>query len=177
MHRLLPKPRSRFSALYEVVPDTVAHTHSIKLTSSQYVDVHFSNIGILIVGEWFHFPSPQLSTNIQQPLGMVFDNIHPSLQQTCGTIHLPPDNGESLIQQLWKNNNTIYGASDASLKNGKSSHAWIISSGNIDDISNPYNRIYGSGPVHDDLSSFRGELQGINAIMIIASILSEFSSQ
>jgi hypothetical protein len=179
MHRLLPKPRSRFSMLYEVVP--YCCPYSFNQDDFIPVDVHFSDKGIVIIGDWYKFSATHPSNNIQQqPMKTAFDSIHPSLQQTCGTVHLPPDNGESLLRELRKNNNIIYSASDASLKGGKSTHAWIISSENIEDISNPYNTIYGSGPVHGpikDLSSFRGELQSITAISIIASFLSEFASQ
>jgi len=91
-HRLLPKPRSRFSALYEAVP--YCCPYSLKQINFFPVDVHFSQRGILIVGEWFQFSSPQMLTNFQKPLSTVFTNSRPSLQQTCGTIHLPPDNGD-----------------------------------------------------------------------------------
>jgi hypothetical protein len=69
--------------------------------------------------------------------------------------------------------------SDASLKHGRVTHAWIISSRGVDDITNPMLHISGSGPVHglpQYLSSSRGELQGITAILLIAKLLMEYHS-
>jgi hypothetical protein len=58
----------------------------------------------------------------------------------------------------------LFGASDASLKNGEATYVWIISSGKVDDIMSPLLNISGTGMVHGlpkYLSSARGELQGI----------------
>jgi hypothetical protein len=43
---------------------------------------------------------------------------------------------------------SLFGVSDASFKNGRAAHAWIISSGKVDDISNPLLNISGNGMVH-----------------------------
>jgi len=69
----------------------------------------------------------------------------------------------ALLSKIKNNSLGIFGASDASLKDDQASHAWIFSSGDIDDISDPLLHIRGSGPVHGYppyLSSTRGELQG-----------------
>jgi hypothetical protein len=39
------------------------------------------------------------------------------------------------------------GASDASFKSGRGSHAWILTLGSIEDLKDPDMHIYGSGPV------------------------------
>jgi hypothetical protein len=71
----------------------------------------------------------------------------------------------------------IYGASDASFKDNQASHAWIISTGQVEDVENPLLSIYGSGPVDGhfpDLSSTRGELQGQMAITIISNLFLQY---
>jgi hypothetical protein len=68
-------------------------------------------------------------------------------------------------------NNNIFAASDASVKNKKAAHAWILSTGKVTDIMDPLLNLHGYGPVHgpsQSLSSTRGELQGITAITIIS---------
>jgi len=43
----------------------------------------------------------------------------------------------------------FFGASDASYKEGnRSTHAWILSTGTVSDITNPLLNIHGTGPVH-----------------------------
>jgi hypothetical protein len=82
----------------------------------------------------------------------------------------PPDDGDQLLDAIRKKNNTIYGASDASLKHNNAARAWVISSGHPDDIESQYLSIQGSGLVGGyciDLSSTRGEIQGQTVIMII----------
>jgi len=41
----------------------------------------------------------------------------------------------------------LYGTSDAALKSQHSTHAWIISSGQVDDITDPEQNISVAGPV------------------------------
>jgi hypothetical protein len=40
----------------------------------------------------------------------------------------------ALINCIKRKNNVLFGASDVSFENGKAAHAWILSSGHIDDI-------------------------------------------
>jgi len=77
-------------------------------------------------------------------------------------------------------NSSLFGASDATLKDGRALHVWILSSGKIGNIEDSGGHISGSGPVHGEtqyLSSARGELQGIAAITTIANLLSKFHNQ
>jgi hypothetical protein len=64
------------------------------------------------------------------------------------------------------------------LKNGRAAHAWIISSGDVNDIENPSMNISG-GPVDDsypNFSSSKGELMGIAALSIIGQLLLKLHS-
>jgi hypothetical protein len=81
------------------------------------------------------------------------------------------------MEEMQKCSGALLGASDASFKDGRATHAWIISSGKVDDIMNPILNISGAGAVHGMpkyLSSARGELQGITAISIILNLLSDY---
>ena len=89
----------------------------------------------------------------------------------------PADNGETLFEKLWQSNKSLFGASDASLKLNHATHAWILSSGDIQNIIDPLLNISGTGPVHGHLqylSSSRGELQGVTALLIMASLLFDY---
>jgi len=117
---------------------------------------------------------------LPQSLSEAFLTLPIALQQTCGTIRFPSNDGLSILQKIQQSKNNLYGASDASLKDGKAFHAWIILSGEIDDIEDPLHHISGSGPIHGIphfLSSARGELQGITAVAIIANLLSEYHNK
>ena len=66
-----------------------------------------------------------------------------------------------------------------SLKNGRGSHAWILTSGAIEDIEDPEMHIYGSSPVDDHtfhMSSGREKLTGITALSIASKILQTYYS-
>ena len=77
----------------------------------------------------------------------MFCFLHPALRETCETIQFPPDNGCALMDEV-HSSGSLFGVSDASFKNGRAAHAWIISSGKVDDISNPLLNISGNGMVH-----------------------------
>jgi hypothetical protein len=65
------------------------------------------------------------------------------LQHMCKTKSFLPDGGTYLDQQISKPA-TINGASAASLKDDKATHAWILSAGTMSsDISNPNLCIHG----------------------------------
>jgi hypothetical protein len=68
----------------------------------------------------------------------------------------------------------LIGASDASLKEDQCSHAWILSTGDINHIEDPYMSLRGAGPVDcipSDLLSVRGELHGQMALTIMSKTL------
>jgi hypothetical protein len=65
------------------------------------------------------------------------------------------------------------------MKDRCASHAWIVSSGEVDSITDPTLTIFGLGPVDRYslyLSSTRAELTGITAISIIVRLFVEFHS-
>lgn len=80
------------------------------------------------------------------------------------------DGGKKLMDYLTSNNKTLLGASNASLKDGNSSHAWILTTSELDHINDSNMRIYGSGTAdgfRHDLSSARGEILGQTALVIM----------
>ncbi len=92
--------------------------------------------------------------------------------------NFPNDNGATLINRI-SDSGTLYCISDASMKDGHATHAWIVSSGEVDSISDPTLTIFGSGPVDrysQYLSSTRAELTGITAISIIVRLFVKFHS-
>jgi hypothetical protein len=80
-------------------------------------------------------------------LQSTFESLDSSLQRICGKITFPKDNGHALIKKIDTSSNILFGSSNASLKFQKSTRAWILSSGDSDDIENPLLHITGSGPV------------------------------
>jgi hypothetical protein len=87
-------------------------------------------------------------------------------------VQFPEDGGTSLLQHLLNTDKPLLGVSDASLKDGHSGHAWILSTGELNHINDPMMRIAGSGPVdgyHADLSSAQGDIHGQAARAIMTS--------
>jgi hypothetical protein len=110
------------------------------------VDTHYDKMGILVVGSFYH----SITYSTSEPPSSLLDtflNLDSSLQHLCGDVYLPPDNGKALIKKINNSSNILYGSSDASLEDKKSSHAWILSSGDIGDINDLLLHISGSGPV------------------------------
>ncbi|MFN9979486.1 MAG: hypothetical protein ACK53Y_06215 [bacterium] len=78
------------------------------------------------------------------------------------------------MHHIHSNQRPLFGACNASLKEGQATHAWILSSGNISDIVDDNMNLHGSGPVHcypTHLSSSQGELAGLAAISIVTQLL------
>jgi hypothetical protein len=163
MYKHRPGSRSRFQAIYTNVP----YQCDLPLSHDQFfpVDAAVHSHSISIVGDWPR-PSPPSQDKTPNTLQSELNKLHPSLLQTLGKITFPPDNGVALIRKIDENSNKLFCSSDASLKQAKATHAWIVSSGDITDIEDPKFNISGSGPVHglpSSLSSARAELQGITA--------------
>ncbi len=60
----------------------------------------------------------------------------------------PPDNGYKLIKSIKESTpKKIFATSDASLRNGRSTHAWVVSTGQISDLLDPNMHIRGTGSV------------------------------
>jgi len=84
-----------------------------------------------------------------------------ALQNICGTVRFPQDNGKEIISMAQINSTPLFGASDTSYRHSQSTRAWILSTGSVSDINSPLMSISGSGPVDGlgpFLSSSHGEL-------------------
>jgi len=139
-YKMKPKARSTLHAIYTNVP----YQCSVSFNEEYFfpVDMHSHSKGLSVGWKWFTPPPRNISH--AQTLTEAFDNHHPSLKQICGKIHLPPDDGR-MLGSTTRSQNSIFGASDASLKDGQASHAWVLSSGKTNDIMNPLMNISGSG--------------------------------
>ncbi len=107
-------------------------------------------------------------------LSHMYNRLPTSLQRLCGAIQFPSDDGKQLIDYLTNHNLQLQGMSDASLKEDQCSHAWILTTGAPEHITDPKLHIKGSGAVDghaSDLSSARGELQGQTATAVISKLL------
>jgi hypothetical protein len=104
-------------------------------------------------------------------------DLHPylpkAIQCLCVHVKLPPDDGVALSQYIQTSSKPLYGAADASFNDSNTSHAWVLSTDNIEDLANPIMNISGSGPVDGhphDMSSSRGELQeGQTALVALSN--------
>lgn len=97
------------------------------------VDAHRLKQGIRVVDRTnFHPNANHQSTPTS--LRQVIQSLPDSLIRIIGDIHIPSDDGTSLFQHIQLHNLPLFGASDASIQDGHSTHAWILSSGNTDDI-------------------------------------------
>jgi hypothetical protein len=76
-----------------------------------------------------------------------YGHLPPTIQYLCGEIKMPNGGGTKLLHQLQTNDTVLVGMSDASLKEDKCSHAWILSTGNPDYITDPDLCIHGGGPL------------------------------
>lgn len=125
------------------------------------VDTHFCTQGIIVVGHFFgDYNDSQFITPPPQSLREAFSLLPELLQQICGNVHIPNDDGRALMEHVL-NKNKLYGASDAAFKKRRASHAWISSSGEVDDISDNDLHISGQGPVDGhtvEMSSGQGEI-------------------
>jgi hypothetical protein len=101
-----------------------------------------------------------------------------ALQQLCGKVTFPCDNGKTIMHSLNQNScPTLFGTSDAALKDHRGTHAWIISSGEISDINDPDQSISGAGPVNrydPNLSFSHAELTGLAALVITANLFMDY---
>jgi hypothetical protein len=141
------------------------------------VEVAYTKSGILYVRrthiDQHYIPPTQPS---YKSLNDAYRNLSPAIQQMCGQITFPPDNGTQLLDYIRNTSLLLYGSSDASKKES-ASHAWVLSAGRIEDIDDPYMSIHGTGPVDGyalHLSSTRGEIQGHAALIAIVKLFLSF---
>jgi len=157
------RPKTKLKATYKYVP----YICELTFLPTEFcpVDVIQHKLDLSIVG---HFSIPHILDSITCPpetLQEAFEWLPHAVRQICGSVHFPSNNGASILQSIQQlPHPVLYGTSDASLKSQRSTHAWIISSGQIDDIMDPERNISGAGPVNGlspYLSSSRAELTGL----------------
>lgn len=143
------------------------------------VDVFHTKQGFSTCG-WAKSHTTPIPSDIEgQTLRAYFSSLPMAIQQICGTITFPTDNGVQMVSKCRRNNNKVFGASDASFQQGSTTHAWVILSGEISDLETPNMTISGCGavdgyPIH--MSSGRGELHGITVLSIMTDVLYNFHS-
>jgi hypothetical protein len=143
-------------------------------TSLELVDTTHMNqqIKILCKSE-INLNGTQQSEPIQLKYHL-YRQLPKSLRRLCGRISIPPDGGKKLMAYVKDDETALLGVSDASIKNGCGTHAWILTTGEMEHMSDPCMKLEGSGPVDGDpytMSSARGELQGQTALAIVTSTL------
>jgi hypothetical protein len=110
------------------------------------VEVNFDHAGICLLCETginnHSTPNP---IPVTRTLQQVFETLPQFLKKLYGCVSVPSDNGHSLIRKLNSKGTPLYGASDALLKDGSCSHAWIMSTGDVEDIKDLLLSITGSG--------------------------------
>jgi hypothetical protein len=80
-------------------------------------------MGIPIVGN-MKYPEPISLIEAPVTLREAFSQLDPALQHICSNITFPHDDGLQLIKSIKSKKSSLYGSSDASLKQGRASHAW-----------------------------------------------------
>jgi len=123
------------------------------------VDVYYTNHGMATCGIIRHnFTTPTLDDSVSN-LPTFYSKLPSTLQQICSIVYFPSDDGVQLISKCWHNHNNIFGASDASFHHGQTTHAWVISPGEVSDLEMPNMTISGSWAVDGyspHMSSGRG---------------------
>ncbi len=157
--------------------ETYTKTQLIEAITSSlcYVEVAHDNNTIMILCESnINSHGPMSVEDKTISTAHLYDKLPTALKKMCGRVPIPPDGGKQLLENIKKKNTPLIGVSDASLHKDQCSHAWIICSGNIDDVNDPNMHISGEGIVDgpaDYLSSTRGEAQGQAALAVMASIM------
>jgi hypothetical protein len=113
------------------------------------VAIQFIKQGIIVLGSYFNTNRdiyPAFSTSFQE----AFNVLLLSLYRICGHVTFPLDNSAKLKEALNHSALSLYATSDASLKDDKATRAWIISVGNIENITDNEMNTSGAGPVDGD---------------------------
>ncbi len=171
-----PKPRTPQNTTYFKNAELVVEP----LTEHDFsnVDESFGTKSIIVLGESNinSHGSVRHDSSIQNKLNQLYSALPKSLQQLCGQTHLPTDGGVKMIQNITETNSKLQCASDASLKDNNCTHAWVITTSNIEHLNDPDMHLSGYGAVDgipQALSSARGELQGQTAALIMSKMVLE----
>lgn len=108
------------------------------------VDTCYMKKGLIVTGRnninSHKYPETSSPSNLHD----LFASLPQSLRDIIGHISFPPDDGVALLHSIYDSPSPRnFGASNTSFKLGRASHAWILSSGSTDDISNPLQNISG----------------------------------
>jgi hypothetical protein len=136
------------------------------------VDAYFTIDGLIVSG-YAVLPIPIPPDHTDTTLESQFNHLPSSLRAICGSVVFPNDQGSALADACQQKGNILFGASDASYNHGQATHAWVMSSGNVSDLTSGNLSISGSGYVDGyapHMSSARGELQGITALSIMSAL-------
>jgi len=149
--------------------DVEHHYISIYLISQSY-----TKDGILFCG-YASLPVNNDETLLSPPtLEHLFHNLPSPLRDILGLVQFPSDDAIQLVNDIKQNGNNIFGASDASFRDGQATHAWMLSTGKVTDLDSGNMTITGIGHVEryaPHMSSTRGELYGVTALSIMADLL------
>jgi hypothetical protein len=151
----------------------------IDLLIFETADIHIEPWGLIVVGKLYTSNVLEMPRDPPNTLQEAFHLLPTSLKNICGEVHLPSDNGKELINHITANKYKLFGASDASFRDRKASHEWIISTDSIDDIGDDDLCIHSHGPVDglaQYISSGRGELTGITALSIMTQLFLNYHS-
>jgi len=188
---MAPKYMDDDVAEYHLAPCPCGHRSTVTYTNVPYsstlhpddpdlipVDVFCTKDGLSVCGH--ATPPPIIAThpNPSNTLSSVFSRLPQSLKTICGSVHFPPDDGIQLLQGCQANGNHLFCASNASYRNGRATHAWLVSTRKATDLEHPNLTIRGGGHVDGyspHMSSSRGELHSLTALSIMTDLFCHHS--
>lgn len=174
MHEKITNKGSRTHKRYKITGEETNPSEAI-LASLTYAEVtHDKKTITLICESLINTHGEEEAQASPKTMNDMYDKLPNALKRMSGRVHLPPDGGKLLLEKVKNKNSTLLGVSDASLCDNQCSHAWIICSGEPEDLSDPNMHVSGEGIVdgaREYLSSTRGELQGQAALTVMTSVL------
>jgi hypothetical protein len=107
MYKLGTCSRSRFKTIYTNVP----YICTISFSPVDFVPVyvHCHKQGLSIAGDWPDHRSSSNPSTAGTALQKYFTDNYPMLDQLCGNISYPPNNGHRLFQAVANKSSTLYG--------------------------------------------------------------------
>jgi hypothetical protein len=176
----LTKRRSQYQSFHKDHIEIDINDTLLESLTSVEVHCRSSDIQILCESHINSHNARPTDIDTDTDLHSLYSRLLISLKRLCGSVTLPKDGGTKLMQYLLTNNKPLLGASDASLKHGNSSHAWILTTGELEHINDPLMTLSGGGPVDGyqaDMSSTRGEIHGQTALAIMSQNLLKAHNQ
>jgi hypothetical protein len=153
------QPGSRTTKFHNTPSSTM--TNPDTNSSLQPVDVtHLQNQVKIICPSNINNHGPQTTTSIQNKYSF-YRRLPKSLCRICRKIALPSDGSQKLIEYVKKRDASLLGVSDASVVEENGTHAWIITTGEPEHLSDPFMKLEGHGPVDGDILTFLMDNQGV----------------